>query len=144
MVSFSQTEPDTCPPVFLNIRIENALNDIGPKPVIELNDTFDLCLYLFPLKKQNYNKLCRSLEKDEINIMQKNYSEDPENLLIGVRITKERFEHIFKGIVEYRNVPAGSFSGYLWQIFVKSYNIPDKYKNIIKSISVTDPQTGGC
>ena len=57
MVSFSQTEPDTCPPVFLNIRIENALNDIGPKPVIELNDTFDLCLYLFPLKKQNYNKI---------------------------------------------------------------------------------------
>ena len=69
-------------------------------------------------------------------------------ILIGLTIKalkkNNQFSQIFKGIMEYRCVPASSFSGYLWQLYLESYSIPGRYKNLIKLISTPDPQTGDC
>lgn len=142
--SLCQTESDTAVPIYWNVRETEREKEIGPCPVIEANDSLDLCLTLFPLKKKNHKSFCADFGEEGLRIFWSDYSEGTDNSVISIRITKAMFEQIFKGQLEYRKVPASSHSGYIWQINVNSYTIPGRYKTIIETITTPDPQTGAC
>ncbi len=115
-----------------------------PRPVIEFTDTIFLCIHINSLPKQVCDDFCIKLEKDGIHILRSDYPDEIDYTVISIKLTNNQFRETFTGSIEYRCVPASSFSGYLWQEYVESYIIPDKYKNIIKYITTTDPQVGGC
>ena len=139
-VSFGLTEVDTCPPIFMKV------SDIKYKYDADISesDSIELCMFLYPLSSEKYDSFCTELENEGVNIFWSEQLEESNNTVISIRLTKAQFTSLFDGRIEYKQVAASSHSGYISQIFVDSYIIPEKFKKIIELITSPDPQTGGC
>jgi len=115
-----------------------------PKPVIKESDTLYLCVYFYDLSESVYDEISVQLERDGMIIPYKFYSNKEIYPGVGINLTVKTLRETFNGIYDYGCTMASSYSGFYWQECLKTYQIPDSYKNRIKRISVIDPQLGGC
>jgi hypothetical protein len=153
--SLAQTEADTCPPVFYNVRDSLARYyhpdahdgkgyDNVFKPVLEAQDTIELCIYFNTLTEESYDKFCNFLDDETAILIWTTFYEETDDPMVSILIRKDVFERTFNAKVTYKRTAASSHDGFIWQLYLESYIVPEQFKNIINYITTTDPQTCGC
>lgn len=128
-----------------NIDIHNNdTNDFLEEKLIKANDTIGLCIYFVSITMDDYDRFCNFLDDEAAILIWSTFYEETDEPMVSILIRRDVFERTFNAKLTYKRTAASSHDGFIWQLYIESYIIPEQFKNIINYITLTDPQTGGC